>query len=250
MLPILNIGPLAVQLPGLLLLAGVWVGSTLAERAAPRNGVSAEAITNLIFYSLILGVVGARLGYALRFLSIYLENPLGLFALNPSTLSLSEGVLVAVLSAVIYGQRRGMPLWSTLDSLAPAAGAFTVALGLAHLASGDAFGAVTELPWAIELWGASRHPTQLYETALAALALAVVLRLQRKPIFPGFTIMTWLAMISASYLLVSGFRGDSVIVFEVLRRGQLISFLVLLLALSGLHLRARQALGSQLQVQS
>ncbi len=32
MYPILQIGPLAIQLPGLLLLAGLWIGTLVAER--------------------------------------------------------------------------------------------------------------------------------------------------------------------------------------------------------------------------
>jgi phosphatidylglycerol:prolipoprotein diacylglycerol transferase len=239
MLPILNVGPLAIQMPGLLLLAGVWLGSIAAEKEAQRRSVSAEAVTNLIFFGLLAGVVGARLGYALRFIPIYLENPVSLISLNPSTLSLAEGLLAGLITAVVYGQKRKLPFWPTLDSLTPGLAIFTIALGLSHLASGDAFGATSQVPWAIELWGARRHPTQLYETILAVAAWLAVLRLRQLNSFSGFIFWLWLAMISAAYLLVGAFRGDSVIVFQVLRQGQLLSFGGLLAGLIGLHLCAR-----------
>lgn len=239
MLPILQVGPLAVQVPGLVLLAGVWVGSILAERAAEDAGVAPAQVANLIFYGLIAGVIGARLGYALRFLSVYLQDPLGLISLNPSTLALPEGVLAGALVAAIYGQRRGMALWPTLDTLAPGAAAFSVALGVAHLASGDAFGAASNVPWAIDLWGASRHPTQVYEIGLALAVLYAVVRLRAWTPVAGLVALSWLALAAGSRLLLEGFRGDSLLVFGGLRQAQLISLAVLLVALLGLHLRAR-----------
>ncbi len=48
-----------------------------------------------------------------------------------------------------------------------------LAVPLANLASGDAFGAPSSLPWAIELWGAARHPVQIYEAVAAGLILWV-----------------------------------------------------------------------------
>lgn len=50
-----------------------------------------------------------------------------------------------------------------------------VAVGIAHLAAGSAFGAPTSLPLAIELWGSWRHPTQVYETVVTVLILVAVL---------------------------------------------------------------------------
>lgn len=240
MLPILQVGPLAIQFPGLILLAGIWIGSSIAERWAERNQISPGLLTNLIFYSLIAGVLGARLGYALRFLTIYLEEPLGLLSLNPSTLSLPEGALVALIAAVAYGQRRDLPLWPTLDSLAPGQAAFAVFLGGAHLASGDAFGAPTSVPWAIPLWGAMRHPTQAYEMVLGIVVLWIVLKLPQEGRFPGMAFLSFLTLSGASHLILSGFRGDSVLVLGSLRQGQVLAWLVMLLGLLGLHLRARR----------
>lgn len=243
MLPILQIGPLAIQLPGLLLLAGVWLATTLAERSAPRHAVKPELLINLVFYSLLAGVAGARLGYAARYLSIYAADPLGLLSLNPSTLSVPDGILIGALAAWIYGQRRGLPLWPTLDALAPGLAGFGIALAAAHLASGDAFGAPTDLPWAIQLWGAARHPTQVYELLLALVALGLVHRLDRTSPFPGAVFLGWLGLASGSRLFLEAFRGDSVLVLGGLRQAQLVSLGLLLVVLVCLHIRARRSLG-------
>jgi hypothetical protein len=48
---------------------------------------------------------------------------------------------------------------------------FALSLSLSHLASGEAFGAPADLPWSLELWGARRHPSQIYEVIVASLTL-------------------------------------------------------------------------------
>jgi len=72
----------------------------------------------------------------------------------------------------------GLPLWPALDALTPGLAAVMIAIGLAHIASGDAFGSPADLPWAIQLWGARRHPTQIYETLAAALIFASTLQIR------------------------------------------------------------------------
>lgn len=241
MLPILNIGPLAIQLPGLFLLAGVWVGVSLLEREGRRLHLNAAALSNMLLIGLIAGVLGARLAYALRYLSVYLEDPIGLLSLNPTTLAAPEGALIGTLAAAGYAGRRGLPLWPTLDALAPGLAVFWIAVGFAHLASGDAFGMPTELPWAIELWGAARHPTQIYELLLGGLILFAVLELRGRLPASGSLFLVWAGLSAGSRLFVEAFRGDSVVVLGSLRAAQLVSLAVLAAALIGLHWRARRA---------
>jgi phosphatidylglycerol---prolipoprotein diacylglyceryl transferase len=234
MLPILQLGPLAIQLPGLLLLAGIWLATNLIEREAPRRKLSPERLNNMILIGLAAGILGARLAYAARFVSIYAENPLSLFSLNPATLAPTEGALIGLLAALIYGSRKKLPLWSTLDVFAPALALFAIALGFAHLASGDAFGQVTTLPWGIELWGAVRHPAQIYEIILAGLVFWVIWRLRKMKNFPGFLFLSWLGLAAATRLLLEGFRGDSLVILGSLRGAQVVALLVTLGAMLGL----------------
>jgi len=236
MLPTLQLGPLALQVPGLLLLIGLWVGVGLAERAGERRGLSADSINGLVLTMLLAGVVGARLAYVARFAPLYWQDPLSILALNANTLSPAEGVILGLLAGWVYGQRRQLPLGPTLDSLAPGLACLGLALGLAHLASGDAFGAPADVPWSIELWGARRHPSQVYEILLAAGILLVVWRMQARWPVAGVAFLTMLALTAAARLLLEGFRGDSQIIWGSLRQAQLISLLVLELALAGLYL--------------
>ncbi len=246
MLPILQIGPLAIQMPGLILLAGVWVAVSLTDREAPRYSMKASALSNMILIGLVVGILSARLWYAIRFFEIYLDNPLSVLSLNPTTLSPLEGALTGLAAAAYYGYRKGLALWPTLDVLTPGLAAFGLAVGFAHLASGDAFGAVTTLPWAIELWGAQRHPTQIYEVLAAGFIFWLIWEIRRKTFVSGFLFLTVVALTALSRLVIEAFRGDSIIAYGSLRSAQLGSLVVLAIALVGMHvLASAQAKGSR-----
>lgn len=236
MLPILQIGPLAVQTPGLILLAGLWLGLTLAERFAGQRNLHPNYLYNLVFSALAAGLVGARLTYALRYPQAFLQNPASLLTLNPGLLDLWGGITAGLATALFYGQRKKLQLLPTLDALTPALAIFNLALGLANLASGRGFGAPADLPWAIVLWGARRHPSQIYESLAAGLVLGLLwpgwryIRLLR----PGVLFLTFLALSATARLFLETFRGDSLLVFGGLRSAQLFAWLILAAALWGL----------------
>jgi len=239
MYPILQIGPLAIQLPGLLLLVGFWIGTHIAERETARYKLDSGLISNMIFIALAAGIVGARLGYALKYIDLYLSEPLNLLALNPNTLSIMEGIVVGLIAAMIYAQRKGLSLLPTLDTLALGAAVFAIFVALAHLSSGDAFGAATTVPWAIELWGADRHPSQIYELLFAVGVTLVILKVRKTRSFSGFIFTLFVALAAISRLFLEGFRGDSSIVFGSIRSAQLIGFVVMILAMIALHVLSR-----------
>jgi prolipoprotein diacylglyceryltransferase len=229
--PFIRLGPFLLQLPGLALLVGIWIGSSLAEKEAARLKLNVAAVYNLIFFGLVAGIVGARLAYAARYLNAYLANPLGLLALTPATLSPNAGLVVGLTVAALYGRRHGLRLRPTLDALAPGLAAFMVTLGVAHILSGDAFGAPTQLPWSIYLWDDYRHPSQIYETVAALVVFAVAWK--RPPGYPGDSInfLLVVALSAAARVFLEAFRGDSVIWPGGFRAAQVVGLLVLAAAL-------------------
>lgn len=231
MFPYLRIGPLLLQTPGLALLIGVWAGLSLTERESVRLKLKPDAVYNLVFYALISGIIGARLAYAARFLNAYIENPLSLFSINPNTLSPTDGLLIGLLVAVIYGYRRGLPLRPTLDALAPGLAAFMVALGVSHFLSGDAFGAKTDLPWRVFLWNEYRHPTQVYETLAALVVLLIIWLGPLGQPGRGLNFLLVVALSAGVRLFLEAFRGDSIIWTGGLRAAQIIALLLLALTL-------------------
>jgi prolipoprotein diacylglyceryltransferase len=102
-----------------------------------------------------------------------------------------------------------------------------LAVPIANLASGFGYGAESKLPWAIELWGAGRHPVQVYEAFGAAFILWYLWpsRLPKEfisgSLFLQFTIVSTIAR-----LFFEVFRGDSLITMYNLRIVQIIALII------------------------
>ena len=229
MFPTLNIGGAAIQLPGLILLVSVWIALTMAEREAKSLGRASDPIYRLSSTILFSGLIGARLGYVLTHLNAYKNDPLGIIALDTSTFNSAIGLFIALLVGYGYGKYKKMPFWQTLDILTPSLAILGVGIGMAHLASGDAYGTPTALSWGITLWGADRHPTQIYEIMAAALIWMAVLLLPTRS-YAGRTFLTWLTLSAAARLLIEAWRGDSPLIAG-LRLPQLVALVILLLSL-------------------
>lgn len=246
MFPVLRIGPLAIQTPALFVLSGIWVGLMLVKKFAGRYSIPFRQLENLTLWFLFSGLVGARVFYFLRFPQAFFANPLAVILPSPFLLDFEGGALVAVLVTLVYGQRHKMPFWETLDALTPGFAVFVIALGLAHIASGNAYGIRTSLPWGIELWGAIRHPVQIYETLLAVLILWIVLpaKPDREEVdnyqVSGMLFLEFVALSAASQLILETFRAVGVRWFGVVRMEQIIAWLVLALALWLIGQRRKQ----------
>ncbi len=242
MFPTLQVGPLALQVPGLVLLAGLWMGLTLSERRARRRGENAGDLYNLVFIALIAGIIGARLSYAITYPSAFAANPLSLLSINPGLFDPFSGILIGISAAVIYIYRKQLPFWSTLDAFTPLFAVLAIAQGIAHFASGSAFGSPTDLPWGIDLWGAVRHPTQIYEILLATIILLAVYLIDKSQLgqTSGFTFLSFIALSAAARLFSEAFRGDSALIGNGFRSAQIISWLMLAACLALLGRRIQQ----------
>lgn len=210
----------------ILLFITAWIGLTFAEKRTERYGVSKHDLNNITFNSLIAFVTGGRLSFVLQNMPAFTKSPLGIISINPDIFDPLGGLAVAIIVAFIYGQRRGLLLWNTLDALTPFFAILAIGIGLSHLAAGTAFGEETNLAWGIHLWNATRHPTQIYET-LASLLIFGLVWFQKQNTHPGILFLTFAALTAASQLFIQAFRGDSTLIFNGLRQGQIIAWAAL-----------------------
>lgn len=249
MLPTLQIGPLALPVPGLIILAGIWLALSVSERRAVRIGISNNDFYNLILISLGVGVIGARLAYVIQYPSAFQASPISLISINLRLFDLSAGMAAGLLGGIVYGIRKRIPGWPTLDILAPGLAVMGISIGLSHIASGEAFGASTRMPWGIDLWGELRHPTQIYETILAFLILVALLLLEKSKYSRSSGIIFWafIGMSSAARLFLEAFRGDSILILSGFRLDQVLAWCLLGVSLYGLY---RRLALSDLQEQS
>jgi phosphatidylglycerol:prolipoprotein diacylglycerol transferase len=210
----------------ILVFAALWIGLTLAEKRTERHGVSKEQLNNLTFYGILAYVIGGRVLFALSNLSAFTPSPLSIFSPNPDLFDLSSGLITMLLVGMIYGQRQKLPFWGALDALTPLFATLAIGLHLSHLAAGTAFGSPTTLPWDIELWNATRHPTQIYEL-IAALIIFGMLWFRKSDLPAGILFLNFIALTAGARLLLEAFRGDSTLVFGGLRLAQILAWIIL-----------------------
>src|SRR5215208_4891281 len=97
--------------------AALWIGLVLAEKRTERNNVSRDALNNIVYYSMLGYIIGGRILYALTYFSAFTQSPLSLFSINPDLFDRLGALLTALLVGFVYGQRKGLALWHTLDAL-------------------------------------------------------------------------------------------------------------------------------------
>lgn len=232
MFPIIQIGPLAVQTPGLFLLVGLWIGLYLSEKAANKYNFDTGNLYTLAFLTLISTLIGARLIFVLEYPQAFIANPLSLISINTALFDWWGGAAVALIAAFWYMQREKLRFWLTLDILTPAFATLGIFFGLAHLASGSSYGIPSNLPWAINLWGKYRHPTQVYEFISAFIGSGLVFAILRskKPVAEGITFLSFLIFTSFSKLFLETFRAESQLAGNI-RITQLIAWVILAVSL-------------------
>ena len=225
----------------ILLFITTWIGLTFAEKRTERYGVSKDDLNNITFYSLIAFIIGGRLSFVLQNTPAFIQSPLGIISINPDIFDPLGGLAAAILVAFIYGQRRGLLLWNTLDALTPFFAILAIGIGLSHLAAGTAFGKETDLAWGIDLWNATRHPTQIYET-LASLLIFGLLWFKKHDPRPGILFLTFAALTASSQLFIQAFRGDSTLILSGMRQAQVVAWVVLVFIFILLEMRLKEKL--------
>ena len=214
----------------ILIVVAMWIGLTLAEKRTERYGISKEQLNNISFYGLFGYIIGGRLLFALSNLSAFSQSPLSVFSPNPDLFDPTGGLVTAILVGFVYGQRHKLQLWGTLDALTPIFAMIAIGLSLAHLAAGTAFGSPTALPWGIDLWNATRHPTQVYEL-IVSLAIFSWLWFRKADHLNGLIFLNFVALTAGARLFLEAFRGDSTLILGEFRLTQIATWGILLIVL-------------------
>jgi phosphatidylglycerol:prolipoprotein diacylglycerol transferase len=210
----------------ILLAIAAWIGISLAEKRANRHNLSNEDLNNITFYGIIALVIGGRLSFVLQNISAFIKSPLGIISINPDLFDAFGGIVTAVIIALIYGQRKGLKLWSTLDALTPFFAVIAIGLGLSHLAAGTFFGKETTLPIGIDLWNATRHPAQIYET-IAALLIFGLIWLGKEHLTSGISFLTFAAGTAFSQVIIQSFRADATLILGRFNQTQMLAWFAL-----------------------
>ncbi len=216
MMPVLQFLGLSLPVTPLFALLAFYLGGEVSGRALthlnrdhPDREQWLSALSTAIFLALLLGLVVARLAYAARFASLYLESPGMLLSPRIQTLATGPGVVGGALALLAYLRYRRVPLARAADALAFGLVAGGIVLYSGLFLSGDLYGTVTFVPWAVEVWGLPRHPVGLY-MALALLCIGLILLwTARRGYLPGELFWRFLMFYGLSLLILGAYHANS-----------------------------------------
>ena len=237
MLPVLQLGPLAIQIYPLAIVLAGWVALAVGARAARWLGLDGDHIYNAGLYALLAGVIVGRFAHVLAFWPAYRSQLTEIFGFNTTAFLLWPGVLAAAAVAGWYIYRRRLPLIAMLDAFAPGLLVGLAVAAIGALLAGRNPGAPADLPWSVTLWGISRHPVQMYEAIALTAVAAYVLYLIRLGSRGGAPALTALLGFGLTLWLVEAFRSTDVTatVLGGLRSGQVLGLALAIAALLGLR---------------
>ena len=249
-----HIGPLHVKVYGLALAISFFLGVWLAVKRGEKRGLPSKLVIDFCTVILIAGIIGSRLFYVVYHTEEFTGHWLD--AINPfqssgeigiAGLSMMGGIVLAIIAALVFLIIKKIVPWLLLDSMAPA---FFLGIGLTRIGcffNGCCFGNPTDTFWgmifppnsmagwvfpATHLW-----PTQLFSSAAGFVMLIIVLLVERKSSFAGFTFWISLMLYSVWRFLIDFIRyyEDSMIFMTIgktsFSRNQFLSVCLFVIAL-------------------
>lgn len=234
--PILfKLGPIEIRFYGLMYVIAILAASYLINREVRRKGVplTEDGVMNFIVWTVIGGILGARLYYVAFNLGYYLHNIKELPAIWHGGLAIHGGMIGGALGACVYLKRHNIRFWRMADCVAP-----SLILGQAfgrfgNFMNGDAHGVPTDMPWGLvfpkdsvagaQFPGIPLHPTMLYELFInLGIFLFLWFYLKNDERRDGYIFAVYMALYSMGRFGVEQFRADS-LMFGPLKAAQLVS---------------------------
>jgi phosphatidylglycerol:prolipoprotein diacylglycerol transferase len=157
---IFEIGPFALQWYGLFIVGGSVVAAWLSARYAERAGENPDHVWNLLAWSLIVGIIGARLYHVFSSpadaagWSYYRENPIDIINFwngGFRGLGIYGGLVGGILAIVVYSWINKLNVLKYLDFIGPNV-LIAQAIGrMGNFVNQELYGPSTDLPWAFHI---------------------------------------------------------------------------------------------------
>lgn len=270
--PLKFIGIDFVRSYGIMLAIAFLIGILWARKRAVKAGIPPEQVIDLSFIVLIASVIGSRFFYVIYHLDEFSDNLLNI--INPfqggtvgiAGLSMMGGVLLALISAVIFFAVKRINPWPLCDAMMPM---FALGLGITRvgcflngccygLPAHDHFGLVFPMdsPAGFHYPGIPIIPTQIYSAAAGIVILVIVLISEKFKKFDGHSFWITIGLYSIWRFIIDFYRyyEDSMIFATIgghgYSRNQFLTailFLVSLIAYLVMFFRHRKRTGPNVE---
>lgn len=239
----LNIGNLTITWYAIFILTGIIVAYLLIKKEAKKYNISGEFVSNLVFWCVIFGILGARIYYVLFNLDYYMIDPIEVIKIWNGGLAIHGGIIAGVITLVIYCKKNNVNILKMTD-IAVVGVIIAQAIGRwGNFFNAEAHGAVVSktvleaqhLPnFIIEGMHIGNQyylPTFLYESILNIIGFIILLIVRKnKNTKLGITTSLYLIWYGIVRFIIESMRTDSLMLGDI-RIAMLISVIMVIIGI-------------------
>jgi phosphatidylglycerol---prolipoprotein diacylglyceryl transferase len=232
---LLRLGPLMITWHGFFTAVAVLAGIWLATRFGVERGYTEDDIMSIALWSVVGGIVGARLFHVIDAWEYYASDPIAILRVNEGGLAIWGTIVGGPIGGALYAWRHGLSIPRLLD-ICGLALILGMAIGrLGDIINGEHHGSLASVPWSVSYThpqtlgeiGANVHLAVGYELIWDMLVFAVCAWLLYRRLLPRDSMVFWtmIALYSAGRFVVQFYRLDQPFLMG-LSQAQFLSFVV------------------------
>jgi len=176
---IFTFGPLQLRWYGLFFVGSFFVGLGMIKWIFRRENVQVANLDNLLFYSIVGAVIGARLMHCLAYEpGFYLSHPLEILKVWKGGLASHGGMIGVMIALYLYARNNHLSYAWLLSRMTLPGMIVAASVRIGNFFNSEILGLPTDVPWAVifsRVDTLPRHPVQLYESISYLLIFAVLL---------------------------------------------------------------------------
>ena len=179
---------------------------------ARKQGRSPSFGTDIAFWLMLSGIVGARIGYVISNLSVFMACPWTIFRIDQGGIIFYGGLIGGCMALMIFARVKKEKFWPLSDFVASALPLGHAIGRIGCFLNGCCYGTCCTLPWAVgnpnpDIQG-ERHPTQLYSSILNLIIYVVLLKFYSRRKREGRVLALYLMLYPLCRFFLEFLRGD------------------------------------------
>jgi phosphatidylglycerol---prolipoprotein diacylglyceryl transferase len=247
----IEIGPITVYWYGIIIGIGILIGLMLVMKESSKVGVDPNIFPDLLIWAIPLSILSARIYYVSFEWEYYKGNLLNIVAVWEGGIAIHGALIGAILTTIIYCYKKGVSFWKVADITAPSL-ILAQAIGRwGNFINQEAHGTEVSRTFLESMFlpdfiidqmfidESYYHPTFLYESVWNVIGFVILITIRRKvsKLKQGEVFLSYLIWYSSGRFFIEGMRTDSLMLTDSIRVAQLISLLIIGIAIFLMYYR-------------